>query len=181
MKIRTYLALTGALTAGLLSSVVAVKAAEPPDSEQVSKLLSEAKTLAVQVKEDASTMESFTRMNVSWESHALAISQMREHMNELGRQVAKLKDAREGASPWQKTAIDRINPYLDELGGYTSAVIEHVSGTAKHTPEEYKDYLEANADYSADLAAMIADFVNYGKTKHRMERLSNKLEFRPAN
>ena len=179
MKMRRYFALTGVLTVGFLSS--AVRAAEPPDSEQVSKLLSEAKTLAFQLKEDASTMEGFTRMNVSLESHAAAINQIREHVNALGRQVAKLKDARASASPWQRTAIDRINPYLDELGGYTSAVIEHVSGTAKHTPDEYKDYLEANADYSADLAAMIADFVNYGKTKQRMERLAEKIEVPRVN
>jgi len=180
MKTHKYFALAGALTAGLLSSA-ALRAAEPPDSEQVSKLLSEAKTMAFQVKEDASTMESFTRMNVSWESHAAAINTIREHVNALGRQVTKLKEARASASPWQKAAIDRISPYLDELGGYSEAAIEHISGAKKHTPDEYKDFLEANADYSADLAAMISDFVDYGKTKQRMERLSNKLEVPRAN
>ena len=105
-----------------------MNAADAPDSEQVSKLLSEAKTLAFQVKEDAVAMGGYTRMNASWESHASAIDQMKERINALGRQVAKLKDARSGASPWQKTAIDRIDPFLDELGGYTAAVIEHLKG-----------------------------------------------------
>jgi hypothetical protein len=36
-----------------------------PDSEQVAKLLSEAKTMAFQLKEDAVAMEGFTRMNVT--------------------------------------------------------------------------------------------------------------------
>jgi len=36
--------------------------------------------------------------------------------------------------------------------------------------------MEANADYATDLAAMIGDFVDYGKTRDRLERLSNKLE-----
>jgi hypothetical protein len=157
-----------------------MNAADVPDSEQVSKLLSEAKTLAFQLKEDAVTMESYTRMNVSWESHAAAINQIREHVNALGRQVTKLKDARNTASPWQKTAIDRINPFLDELAGYTSAVIEHIKGEPKHTMDEYKDYLEANADYATDLAAMIGDFVDYGRTKQRLERLTTKLELPPV-
>ena len=74
----------------------------------VAKLLSEAKTLTFHLKKDAVTMESYTRMNVSWESHAAAINQNREHVNALGRQVTKLKDARNTASPWQKTAFDRI-------------------------------------------------------------------------
>ena len=73
-----------------------------PDSEQVSKLLSEAKTLAFQVKEDAVTMESFTRMNLSWDAHKAAITQIRERVNDLGRQVAKLNAAKSSASPWQK-------------------------------------------------------------------------------
>jgi hypothetical protein len=167
------------LLTGFLATPVAAPA-EVQDSEQVSKLLSEAKTMAFQLKEDASAMEAFTRMNVSWESHAVAINQIRDHVNALGRQVTKLKDARDVASPWQKTAIDRINPFLDELGGYTTAIIEHINSDPKHSLANYKDYLEANADYSGDLAAMIGDFVDYGKTKQRLERMSNKLEVGPA-
>jgi hypothetical protein len=166
----------GLLLAGLLASPPASKAAGTPDSEQVSKLLSEAKTIAFEMKEDAVTMESFTRMNVSMESHAVAINQIKDHINALERQTGKLKEARETGSPWQQTAIDRITPFLDELGGYTYAVIEHLNGEVKHTPAEYKDYLQANADYATDLAAMIADFVDFGRSKDRMQHLAEKLE-----
>jgi len=41
---------------------------------------------------------------------------------------------------------------------------------------DYKDYVEANADLAAQLSEMIGDFVDYGKTKHRFERLASKLE-----
>ncbi len=151
-------------------------AAEAPDSAQVTKLLSEAKTQAFQLKEDAATMESFNRMTVSKETHSVMINQIRDHVNVLGRTEAKLKDAEAVAAPWQKQVINRIVPFLDELNGYTSAVIEHLNGEVLHTPAEYKDYLEANADYSADLAKMIGDFVDYGKTKDRLERLQTTLE-----
>ena len=67
------------------------------------------------------------------------------------------------------------------MTGYTYAVIEHLNGDKKHSFAEYKDYLEANADYSADLAKMIGDFVDYGKTKQRVEKLGGKLEVPPAN
>jgi hypothetical protein len=91
----------------------------------------------------------------------VTINQIKDHINALTRQTAKLKDARSAGSPWQQTAIDRITPFLDELGGYTYAVIEHINGNVKHTPAEYKDYLQANADYATDLAAMIGDFVDF--------------------
>jgi len=164
------------LLTGFLVASSTVKAADAPDSEQVSKLLSEAKTMAFQVKEDAVTMESYTRMTLSLDAHKAAITQMREHVNALGRQVAKLKAARGEASPWQKTAIDRISPFLDELANYTYAVMDRLNGEQRTSMAEYTDYLEANADYATDLAAMIADFVDYGKAKQRMERLSGKLE-----
>jgi hypothetical protein len=164
------------LVTGFLAASSIVRAAEAPDSGQVSKLLSEAKTAAFQVKEDAVTMESFTRMNVSAEAHKAAINVMREHINALGRQTDKLKSARAEASPWQKTAIDRITPFLDELGGYTAAVIDRFTGKQRPTVAQYNDYLEANADYATDLAAMIADFVNYGNAKQGMDRLASKLE-----
>jgi len=179
MYLRKFTSCLGTLTllAAGFALNAAPKAGDAPDSEQVNKLLSEAKTLAFQLKEDAIIMESFTRMNVGWESHAVAINQIREHVNALGRQATKLKDARATASPWQKVAIDRIEPFLDELEGYTSAVIEQLNANQKRlfTPE-YKDYLEANVDYSSDMAAMIADFVNYGRAKTRMENLDKKLE-----
>jgi hypothetical protein len=87
---------------------------------------------------------------------------------------------RGAASPWQSAAIDRINPPLDEMGGYTAAVIEHIKGQPKHTLAEYKDYLETNADYARELAATIANFVDYGKTREKMQRLALKLEVPPG-
>src|SRR6516164_5183800 len=149
MKYCKSLAWVGTLTllpAGFLIAA-GTNAAAIPDSEQVSKLLSETKTMAFQLKEDAAAMERFTRMNVTWESQKIAIDQIRNHLNNLGRQLAKLKEAKANASPWQKTAIDRIEPFLNELEGYTSAVIEHINRNPRHTPAEYTDYLEANADY----------------------------------
>ncbi|HXE65202.1 MAG TPA: hypothetical protein VN519_16780 [Bryobacteraceae bacterium] len=174
-NLRAWAMFPAILLTGLLATPIGAPA-EVQDSEQVSKLLSDTRTMAFQLKEDAAAMEAFTRMNVSWQSHAAAINQIRDHVNALSRQVAKLKEARGGAAPWQQTAIDRINPFLDELGGYTAAVIEHINSDPKHTLADYKDYLEANADYSSDLAAMIGDFVDYGRTKQRLERLSTKLE-----
>jgi len=180
MNKRKSIAWTGTLAflvAGFLGVPLRMNATDVPDSENVSKLLSEAKTMAFQVKEDAVTMEGYTRMNVSWESHVTAVTQIKEHINALERQVAKLNDAKETASPWQKTAIGRINPFMGELEGYTGAIIEHLTKQPNLlATAEYKDYLEANADYAGDLAAMIGDFVDYGRTKERMERLTDQLE-----
>jgi len=173
------------LTGGLLTALTlvptvlsAAEAAGAQESEQVSKLLSETRNMAFQLKNDAVTMESFRRMNVSTISHAAAINQIKAEINDLAGQVNKLKALENEAAPWQRVAINRIDPYLDELAGYTTAVIERLNGDRTHTLTDYDDYLQANADYATDLAAMLGDFVDYGNAKGTRERLGAKLEIR---
>lgn len=124
-------------------------------------------------------MESYTWNKVSWESHSTAISQVREHINALGRQATKLKEARDSASPWQKEAIDRIEPILKELADNTSAVINHLNGQHRRPLAEYQGYLEANAEHASDLSKMISDYIDYGSTKHKMDQFAEKLEIKP--
>lgn len=160
-----------------LFCVAPIWAAPTLDSENVGKLLAEAKSAALAVKNDTAAMEGFTRMNVSWEAHAVAINQIKDHFNELSRVAKNLENAKGEASPWQRAAITRMTPFLDEMEGYTLAVIERINAEPRRlfTPE-YKDFLAANADYAADLAIMISDFVDYGKAKEKVERLAAKLE-----
>lgn len=165
------------LLAGVGINSSPLKAMDLPDSEQVSKLLSDAKNQAFQLSEDASTMESYTRSSVTWENHAAAVSQMKEHTNAAGHTLAKLDDARKTSSPWQMTAIDRIRPLLKEIASNTETVIQYLNKSPKRlSMKEYTDYIEANSDVAAQLAELIKDFVDYGNTKNRLERLTNKLE-----
>ena len=168
---------TAVLVLGGFAGAVTMRAADKPDSEEVSKLLSEARNMAFQLKDDADTMQTFTGMKVSWATHRDAMTLIKEHVNAFAQQVNKLKAARQDASPWQRTVIDRIDPFMDELNAYSEAVIEHLNKHPErlNTPE-YHEYLNANADFAADMATMIADFVDYGRTKERLENLTYKLE-----
>jgi len=178
----TWIALFALVLAAALILAPAAKATGDPDSLQVSKLLSEAKTQAFQLSEDAAEMESFTwtAWPMSWQSHTEALIKIKDDVNTLGRQLVKLDEARKGASAWQRTVIDRITPLLKELAANTSGAIGLINANAKSlSNEEYVDYIEANADTSARLASLVSDFVDYGKTKDRLERLTNRLEVRP--
>jgi hypothetical protein len=164
------------LAAGIMLPVLA--AVDVPDSEQVNQLLSDSKTQAYQLSLDASTMESYTRSTgVSWQTHGVAVMQMKEHINAAGRTLAKLDDARKSASPWQATAIDRIKPLLKEIASNTESVIAYINkNPSRLFTTDYKDYIEANSDTASVLAGLVSDFVNYGNTKDRTERLRQKLE-----
>ena len=155
----------------------ALVAADAPDNEQVAKLLSDARTQAYQIRTDAETMVTYTMSNTSWQSHATAVDLMKQHVNAAGATLAKLDDAKKNASPWQATAIDRIRPLLKEIADNTQNAISYLNKNPnKLTTGEYKDYIEATADQAAQLSSLIGDFVSYGNTKNRMERLATKLE-----
>ena len=85
------------------------------DSAEITALLADAKSEAGLLKQDTEDMESFTRSNSSWQSYAITINKVKQHVNELGDLSSKLNNARSGGSPWQQDAIDRINPLLKEL------------------------------------------------------------------
>jgi len=171
-----YFKRTASILALLTPGLVAF-AADTPDSEQVNKLLSDAKTQAFQLKEDAGTMQFLSTTGVTWQDHAAIVNEIKEHVNSAGRILAKLEDARAKASPWQATAIDRVKPLLKELASNTDTIIAYLNkNPGRLQTAEYKDYLEANSDNAEELLGLITDFVNYGKTKHRLERLQGKLE-----
>jgi len=179
MKRSIYLSSLALLVAAYVCVSPALRAADmAPDSKEVSDLLSEAKTGAIQVKDDANTMESFTMSNLDWRSHAAKVLEIKDHINNLGKTVAKLNQARSSASAWQQTAIDRVNPILRELAANVQATIEHLNKDRTHPLQttEHKDYLKANAELSTRMSTLVSDFVDYGQTKAKFEQLSQRLE-----
>jgi hypothetical protein len=163
--------------AGFLANSPLARATEPGASESVSKTLADAKNEAIQIKDDAQLMETFTYSEVDAKTQGLVINQVRDHVNTLGKHLAKLKAERASAEPWQKTAIDRIGPLMADLSSDTEMVIDQLNGTNGHLNfKDYKELLEAHADESTELATLISDFVDYGRTKERLARLTSKLE-----
>jgi hypothetical protein len=171
------------LAAGFVLVSPALKASASDDNAAyVSQLLSQAKTQAFQLSEDAGEMASFPYVSVPRDKHATTINRIKEDVNTMNRQLTKLEEARSAALPWQRTAIDRIAPLLKEMTLNTTAAIEHLNKNQKERDlraDAYKDYLEANKDASSHLSSLISDFVDYGKTKERLENLTHRLELEP--
>lgn len=167
------------ILAGIAGISPGLKADEQPESQSVSKLLQDAKGQAYAISVDAGILESFMRQpQLNWQTHAAEISRMKEDINTAAKTVGKLNDSRGQAAAWQVVAIDRIIPFMKEIADDTTRAIEYLNkNQAKPlTTGDYRDYIEANADTSRELASMIADFVDYGNSKSRYESLRQKLE-----
>lgn len=147
------------------------------DSAQVSNLFQQARTSATQLKNDSVLMESYTSSQLSWESHARQINQIKEHINRSGEILSELHNAREGAEPWQQDTIDRITPLLEELASNTTSIIDHLNDRKQTWHPEYTGYLKDNAEVAADLSKLINDSIDYGRAKARVGNLEKSLGF----
>ena len=91
------------------------------------RLLADAKAEAVELKDDSTDMESFTRSSLSWQSYAHKIEMIKEHVNNTGKLLSKLQAEEPNGSPWQQTAIKRIEPLLKELAANTETTINYLN------------------------------------------------------
>jgi len=175
-----YFLILALLVAGYLTMSPVAKAADTSggDSEQVSKLFSEAKDEAHQLVVDADQLHAFTRSDVGWQSHAAKITSLKEHVNKAGEILASLHEVRATAAPWQQQAIDQITPLLKQLASNTTSAIEHLNDKRDRIrfSAEYKSYAAENYDLAKELAALISDYVDYDTTKAEFDRLAEKLE-----
>ena len=168
-----------AVLIGMMFVLVAtlLPAAEKPESTEVAQMLQEAKEHAAELARDADELESLTRSDASWQSHAEKLEQIKEHVNAMGRLVPKLIASRDSASPWQQQAIDRMVPLLQELAANTSAAIQHLNqNRVRPTSGPYTDYLKENAETAHELSDMISSFWRYGETRAKLEHLEQRLE-----
>jgi len=155
--------------------------AQVADSTHINKLLSEAETYSSQAAKDSDELESYTRSPLGWETHNAQLNVIREHVNHLGEIVGQLNDARGMGSPWQQTAIDRINPLMNEIAEQLTATIQHLNDhpTQVHM-KPYQDFARATYEVNRRAARMISEFVQYEKATARAGTLEQKLELPPS-
>lgn len=164
------------------SSAQSADSAQPADSAQkadsalISDLLSQAKSHAVRAQHEASTLDTYSRSRVSWQSHGRQIERIKEHVNELGKLNKQLSDARSEGSPWQQHAIDQVDGRLREMADLLTETINHVNENQSqiHMPA-FRSYAKANYELATKLAKMIDDFVDYDRSKSMAEALEQKL------
>ncbi len=161
----------------LLSPLALLAASRNEENLEVTRLLAEARDEAATLSKDADEMEAMTLSDLSWESHAYMLNNIKDHINNLARTIDKLNAMRDSASDWQKQAIDRSIPLMKDLAANTTAAINHLNeNKLRPTSGNYTEYLKENAETAHELSDMISSFVRYGDTRARLDKLEQKLE-----
>ena len=146
------------------------------ESDQLAQLLEEARAEARELAKDADETESLIRSDVSWQTHAVMLDSVKEHVNKMARIIDKLTAARSSGSELQEQAVDRILPLLKELATNTTNAINYLNqNKTRPLGDPYTQYLRDNADTAHQLASTVSSLFEYEKTMNKMGELKNKL------
>jgi len=145
---------------GLLLVLPSFARAQSADSRAITDLMKHAREHAALAEDDAAKLESYTRSNISWRSHATRLVHMKEHANDLIEDFNQLSSMRPNGSPWQQEAIDRVNPLLHEMADHLQATIDHFNENQSkvHMPP-FRGYARANLELMTRTNQLITDFV----------------------
>ena len=120
-------AVRASLVTFLLLSIFGRAVAVRDDSQQLTQVLGEARDEAAELARDADEMESLIRTDVSWQTHAVTLDRIKDHVNNMARIVAKLTETRTSGSELQEQAVDRILPLLKDVAVNTTAAINYLN------------------------------------------------------
>ncbi len=155
-----------ALLSLFLSTSAQLTLAQNKDSEQITTLLSQARTQAWQAAQDADILQSYTNSPMTWESHAAQLRLITNDIDELAKTTVQLNGLRPQGSSWQQAAIDRINPLLKDLDDTVGSTIRTLAANPSQVNmPPYREYAHESYDVAQEAAAVISDYVRYGKAK----------------
>jgi hypothetical protein len=147
------------------------------ENQDVRNLLSLAAQQAATLDYDADQMQGLLHNDATWQTHATLLQSVKEHVNQLGRTIAKLQAERSEASTWQQKGIDRVIPLLSELAENTTAAINHINtNQVRPVSGYYSDYLDENAETAHELYRIISATIEYGHTRDKMEKLEEQIQ-----
>ena len=177
---------TSLLTLALIALIALVAGpsianAQTKDSAEISRLLNEARSYAIQANTDAAELESYANSTISWRTHAQTLESIRGHVNNMGKLLQQMHDMKSEGSPWQQDAINRIDPLLRQMADQLTATIEHGNEYPNRVHMmKFKNYVRACADLANQTERLITDIVTYDKAQAKAQMLEQKLELPPS-
>lgn len=155
-------------------------------SNEVSTLLQEMKTKAIQVRNLADQLESFTRDGsiMSWQMDAGVLTSAKVQVNAMDEMLYRLGAMRPEAFPWQQRTIVCVTPKVIELTDYVQDAIQNLNNNQLIVHVLDNSYTQ-DADYMYQRANTIAhsidQFEENATASTQTKQLSLKLGMKAAS
>ena len=166
----------GVLISLLIFELPLVAYATRPESEQLTRLLSDAADEARELAGDAVQMQTLLVDDSNWLNHALMLSKIKGHVDNMALIIDKLNGMQKSGSELQEQAVQQMLPLVKELSANTTAAINYLNqNKTRPLSDTYKQYLDKNAETAGQLSSMVSSLLDYQQSMEDIEKLRSKL------
>ena len=147
--------------------------ADPVSARNVARHLSAFELQAADVSRSADNLLSLARNHrTNWGSHAYYLNNLRHDINQLGRLLSKLEQAKPQASAAQQSAIEKVRPHLVALADKTTEALDLLrahSGNIRQA--QYKETVADLSKHADRVYQTVDTLVDYHNASERLDRL----------
>jgi len=139
-------------------------------------LLKQVQSTATLLAREAQTLNSYSRLGISRESHSNQVTLVRGHVNAMGKHLARLQSIRDLAAPWQQQALDSVLPVAVHVAAHTEAAIRHLNDRGKPLWDpDYAYLLRSISDRADQVKETIDLHLEMADTQDRLEQLRDRV------
>lgn len=142
---------------------------------EASQLLKEIRAASHRLTDSADKLRSFAHSRVSWQTHASELTQLREHVNEIGARIERLRSIQHALEPWQQEALESVAKAGVTLAAGTESAIRHVNDNRNHLWSDiYRGHLSTMSTGADQMKRSIAVHLDLADARDRLEALQQE-------
>ncbi len=140
---------------------------------EVVYLLKDFRAKAYDVESRSNTVaQNAENRYISWQSHAADLNAIREDINTMGHELARLEELRDSATPLERVAIDRSAPLLKEMASNTSDAIRFLNNSSQTLWQRgYRKDAEGLAEEGTKISTSVGEILKLAKVHEQEEHL----------
>ena len=148
-------------------------------AEEASGLLEQIRSLSTQAAEKTHFLKFASQRNdLHWESHALGLHQVSQHINAMGEKLDRLQEIHSLIAPWQQKAVERVMPNAVALAVHTEEAVAYVNEhQGRLWVPSYTYRVSAMSKHAEEIGMSVGSFLDYAKTSDRLKGLERQIEW----
>jgi len=146
-----------------------------PQVSRIDDMLARFESRAIEARREAEFLESGRRQSWSWQTHVSYLSSMKDHVNEMGKMLAKLEASKSQATLFQEKAIEAARPHLEDMAQRVEKAIHSLNEDRRNVVRaEYKDNLHGLWVSSDRLYKDVDTITDYHQARLRLSDLATE-------
>lgn len=143
-----------------------------PQVSRIDDMLARFESRAIEARREAEFLESGRRQSWSWQTHVSYLNLLKDHVNEMGKMLAKLEASKSQATLFQERAIEAARPHLEDMAQRVEKAIHSLNEDRRNVVQaEYKDNLHGLWVSSDRLYKDVDTITDYHQARLRLNDL----------